>query len=61
MPYFCHPVLPSLILAQLWVDPRWSGRLLLGCSTVGALCMYLQYLSYAVPDDTEGQAPLIGT
>lgn len=53
-------MLPCLVLAQLWVDPRWPGRLLLGCTTVAALCMYLQYLGDTVPDDTQGQAPLIG-
>ncbi|KAJ1523882.1 hypothetical protein ONE63_010437 [Megalurothrips usitatus] len=52
-------VLPCLVLAQLWVDPRWPGRLLLGCVTVATLCLYLQYLSDVVPDDTEGKAPLI--
>ena len=53
-------VLPCLVLAQLWMDPRAAGRLMLGCSTVASLCMYLQFLSDTVPDDTQGQAPLIG-
>ncbi|KAK3927390.1 Ligand-gated ion channel 4 [Frankliniella fusca] len=52
-------VLPCLVLAQLWVDPRWPGRLLLGLTSVACLCMYLQFLSETVPDDIDGKAPLI--
>ncbi|XP_026291973.1 acetylcholine receptor subunit beta [Frankliniella occidentalis] len=52
-------VLPCLVLAQLWVDPRWPGRLLLGLTSVACLCMYLQCLSETVPDDTDGSAPLV--